>query len=87
MVKQQGKSKNERFIELSWTLLEGKWHYYVRKHAIIADEAYDKLAMEYRELAKELNLNPTADDMVGFSFDKASCRMVDKKMTEIYGPV
>jgi NAD-dependent DNA ligase len=87
MAKQQGKTKYERFVDLSWDLLSFKYMYYVRGRSIIADEAYDVLASEYRELAKELNLNPSADDMVGYNMDKASCRMVAKKMDELYGPV
>jgi NAD-dependent DNA ligase len=87
MVKQQGKTKEQRFVELSYLILENKYCYYCRKRSIIADEAYDKLAIEYRELAKELGLNPYADDMVEYDLNRASCRMVAQKVDEQLGPV
>jgi NAD-dependent DNA ligase len=83
MAKQQGKTKNERFVELSWLIISNKWHYYVNGRSIIADEAYDRLADEYRTLAKELNLNPYADEMVGFDFSRPSARLVDMKLRGI----
>jgi hypothetical protein len=76
---------SKRLVELSWKILEHKFMYYVLKRSIIADESYDLLAMEYRNLCKQENVSPTADDMVGFDFDKASCRLVAEKMGKLHG--
>ena len=75
---------DKRLVELSWKLLEHKFMYYVVKRSVISDEMYDKLAMEYRRLCKEANVAPTADDMVGFDFGKASCRIVAAKMGKLH---
>lgn len=87
-------SKQELHANLSFCVLTHKFHYYVNRHAIISDETFDKVVMKYRELCKELNLTPTADDMVEFDMDKPSCRLVAQvlkenpgKWKEIYGEV
>lgn len=72
------------FIELGWVLLEHKWRYYVRGCAIIPDEQYDKLELEYKALAKKLGLTPSVAQTVGFP-DSPSGRLVASKMEEIYG--
>lgn len=77
-------TKEQRFVELSWRLLELKLSYYYpavihesrKKEVSIPDQAYDALADEYRKLAKELGLPASADDMVGFDFDRPSCSLV-----------
>lgn len=76
---------SKRLVELSWKILEHKFMYYVIKRSVIADESYDALAMEYRNLCKEENVEPTADDMVGFDFSKASCRLVAEKLGKLHG--
>lgn len=82
--------KRKRFIGLAWWLLEAKYIYYCTPKGVKcpSDGEYDKYEAEYKELAKTLNLEPTASDMVGFDESKPSCRLVkeyidsNKKMSK-----
>lgn len=78
----------ERYIELSWKILEFKCAYYrpdlvhgdsLPKYTV-PDVVYDKLESEYKELCGKLGESPTASDMVGFDLDRPSCRLVVKKL-------
>ena len=75
----------DRFVKLSWELLEHKYVYY---HGIshgmkpIPDHEYDSLEREYLSLAKTLNREATASQMVGFDFDRPSCQIVVSKLNK-----
>jgi NAD-dependent DNA ligase len=68
------------FARLSWEILEHKFRYYCgAKYSIeptVIDEVYDKIEDKYRKLAKLLGHKTTATDMVGFDYNKPSCRAV-----------
>lgn len=72
--------KKQRFIQLSWIILEHKYRYYILDKPIIQDYDYDKLEKEYEALADELKLEPSASNMVGFDLDRPSCQSVVKKL-------
>ena len=83
MSKKTSKSDKERQIELSWQILEHKWRYYegVKLGVVpIADEEYDKLESEYKNLCEKLWVTPTASDMVGFDYSRPSCKLVVERM-------
>lgn len=78
----------ELFVRLSWKILEHKWRYYWGvRHGVqpISDEKYDKIETNYKKLAKVLKLKTYASDMVGFDFDRPSCRIVHENMCRKYG--
>jgi len=77
-------TKEQRFIKLSWQILEHKFRYYIQDRPIIEDHEYDKIEREYDDLAKELGEEPTASNMVGFNFDKPSCKSVADKIRKEY---
>jgi len=70
----------DRFIELNWLLIEHKYRYYVMINPIITDYEFDMMEKEYRELAEELDVPPTASDMVGFDDSKFSSQLVINKL-------
>lgn len=72
--------KKQRFINLSWEILEHKCRYYIMDSPIVQDYEYDAIEKEYDSLAKELGLEPTASDMVGFNPDRPSCQSVMRKL-------
>lgn len=74
------KYKKQRFIQLAWVILEHKCRYYIMDSPIIQDYEYDMIEKEYDALAKELGLEPTASDMVGFNPDRPSCQSVMRKL-------
>ena len=76
--------KEQRFVQLGYLLLTHKFHYYVRGQSIIADEAYDKLEEEYKQLAVELNQKPTASNTVGFDMTRPVCRMIAEHLEKKY---
>jgi NAD-dependent DNA ligase len=78
--KQQEKTDKERFVELSWWIIEQKVKYYHLGWLGVSDEYYDKLEAEYKALAKKLNLNPNASNTVGCDFNKPSFRLVLSKL-------
>jgi len=67
-------SKN-RFIKLGWELLEHKYRYYILNGQTISDYEFDQMEAEYRKLAEELGLPPSASDMVGFDSGRFSCQL------------
>lgn len=71
-----------RFITLSWQLLEHKCRYYMFNSPSIQDFEFDKLEAEYRQLAQELGLEPTASDMVDFDTSRPSCQRVYEKISK-----
>lgn len=79
-----------RFIELSWKLLEYKLFYYrpdlvakkYIKQLTISDNVYDSLENEYKWLARTFNMTPSVTDMVGFCIDKPCCRLVYSKYSK-----
>lgn len=78
--------KEKRFIKLGWQLIEHKFRYYQLDEAIIEDHEYDKLEREYDGLAHELELEPTASDMVGFDMTRPSCSAAADKILGRYTP-
>ena len=82
MAKQQGKSKNERLVELSWWILEQKIKYYILATADVEDWEYDLRETEYNSLAKELGLNPTAS-AVGVDVTRPSVQLIMRKLQGI----
>lgn len=74
--------KKKRLVELSWYILESKAKYYgVVGGKIDSDEVYDGFEAEYRQLCEELNIKPTAADMVGFDESRPSCQLVLAKLS------
>jgi hypothetical protein len=79
--------------QMSWKILEYKFAYYqcARLHpswkdeTVVPDAVYDDLEDQYRLLCKEKNVEPSAADMVGFNFEKASCRLVALKLSNPKG--
>jgi predicted phosphoadenosine phosphosulfate sulfurtransferase len=72
-------------VRLSWKILEHKFRYYEgAKYNLktIPDEKYDKIESKYKRLCKALKIEPSASDMVGFNYDKPSCRLVASKLTK-----
>lgn len=73
--------KEKRFIKLGWTILEAKYFYYrdrTNKYCK-SDDWYDKIELEYIELAKELGREPTAYNYVGFPEDRPCGRLVAER--------
>jgi len=75
--------ENNRYIELSWKLLEYKCRYYMWGNSI-PDAEYDALEAEYIKLADQLELPKSASNMVGFSLDRPSCRLVYENLKRRY---
>jgi len=81
-------NSQERFVGLSWKILEYKCTYYRpdlihpnnKKLYTVSDSVYDKLEGEYRRLSVELGEEPTAADMVDFDCSRPCCRLVAKKL-------
>ena len=71
---------NERFIQLSWQLLEHKCRYYILDNPLIQDYEYDILEKEYDALADKLGQPKSVSDMVGFNEKRHSCRQVIEKL-------
>lgn len=73
-----------RFNQLSWKLLESKLAYYRPdllskvglKKFTITDQEYDALEDEYRQLAADLQLPPTAADMVGVDLNRPAIKVI-----------
>lgn len=79
----------ERVTELSWKLIELKLAYYRPDllhddwlHLKVPDGLYDALEDEYLMLCEQLNLRPTATEMVGFDDTKPSGRLVYSKLSQ-----
>lgn len=70
-----------RYIELGWKILEAKYRYYKLDDPLLQDHEYDAMEREYDTLAKKLNLDPTASDMVGFDETRPSCQVVMHKIS------
>jgi hypothetical protein len=71
--------------KFSWQILENKFKYYEGakfKLKPIEDVEYDRLEDKYIKLAKMLNIEPTATNMVGFDYSRPSCRLVFEKLTK-----
>lgn len=79
MTKKERLEKEKRFIKLGWDILKYKYFYYERNISAVPDHQYDVLERTYDNLAKELNLSPTASDMVGFDNKRPSCQLVVSK--------
>jgi NAD-dependent DNA ligase len=81
--------KYKRFLSIGWELLEHKYRYYVLDNPTIPDHEYDILEKEYDNLAKELDLEPTASNMVGFDTKRPCCQLVISKIRKVplYGIV
>ena len=82
----------QRFIHLSWLLLECKFLYYesfkykLKKGVKYPeDDEYDQWENEYKELAKKLNKPASASSMVGFDYNRPSCRLVMSKYIDDKG--
>lgn len=81
-VRRPKSDREKQFIRLGWRLMEAKFLYYKMDAPILQDHEYDLLEREYDALAKELNLPPTASDMVGFNAGRASGALVADKLTD-----
>jgi NAD-dependent DNA ligase len=73
----------ERFVQLSWQILEHKCYYYVLSKPIISDYEYDLLEKEYEALADKLKLPRSASDMVDFDANRPSCQRVMEKICPV----
>lgn len=73
-------NKQQRFIQLSWELLEHKCRYYIFSKPSIEDYEYDMLEKEYDALAKELGLPNSVGDMVDFDTSRPACQLVLDKL-------
>ncbi len=71
----------ERFISLSWQILEHKYRYYILAKPVIGDYEYDMLEKEYEALADKLGLPKSASDMVDFDMNRPSCQRVMEKLS------
>ena len=79
--------EQQRFIDLSWLLLEHKWRYYVGvTYGVepVSDAEYDELEGEYIILAGKLGLQEYTNRAVGFPSSRASAKLVDIKMRKLY---
>ena len=82
MLIKKPKTKEEArtlYIKLSWKILEHKFRYYEgHKYGLtpISDDKYDKLESVYKKLAKLLKEPTSASDMVGFDYNRPSCKIV-----------
>jgi hypothetical protein len=82
-----------RRVSLSWLILEMKLAYYhpekIHKSwlndVVRPDKVYDALELEYINLCNKLGHKPTASDMVGFDFDRPSCRLVLERLSKPKG--
>lgn len=74
--------KKERYVFLSWKILEHKARYYMYNAPTITDYEYDMLEKEYDALADELGQPKSASDMVGFKKDRESCKQVLEKIAK-----
>ena len=78
---------NDLMVSLGWQILEHKWRYYVgRAHGIdtISDQEYDELEDKYVGACMAVGEEPYSN-VVGFTFERASCRIVHEKMCNKYG--
>ena len=90
MDKREKDALEQRRTQLAWYILELKFAYYYpsdihpdhREEYIKPDHYYDTLEDEYRKICGKLGAPSTACDMVGFSFDRPSCRLVVSKLTK-----
>jgi NAD-dependent DNA ligase len=73
-------NKKQKFIQLGWELIKHKILYYEFNKPIIEDIQFDKMEAEYRQLARELKLPPTASDMVGVDLSRPSVQNVLHKI-------
>lgn len=76
-------SSKKEFIKLSWAVLEAKCIYYMmhgNHPKSIEDYEYDLLEKRYEALAKELNLEPTASNMIDFDLSRPCCKLVYSKL-------
>lgn len=72
------------YKELSWRILELKLGYYhpnlihadFLSYAIRPDAEYDAIEDAYLKACIEHSVEPTAQQMVGFDFERPSCRFV-----------
>lgn len=64
----------QKFINLSWQMLEHKYRYYVQNKPVLSDFEFDALEARYRDLAEKLQLPPTASDMVDFDWSRPACQ-------------
>lgn len=65
--------KQQRFIDISWKLIEAKILYYKFPCCVIlSDSEYDSLEKEYLTLCKELKEPNTVQSMVGVDMSKPS---------------
>ncbi|MEM4379120.1 MAG: hypothetical protein QXL01_00335 [Thermoplasmatales archaeon] len=84
---------NERFVWLSWKLMECKLMYYQpdlvhpswHKDLGVLDSQYDAWESEYLSLASKLMLEPTVCLMVGFDTERASSRLILNKYSKQKG--
>jgi hypothetical protein len=77
-------------VRLSWHILELKFLYYDgAKYGLKApdDSYYDAIEDKYKKLAERLKIAPTASDMVGFNYDRGSCKLVADRMISTKGKI
>ena len=46
---------------------------------VVSDQEYDKREDEYKTLCKQVGIDATATDMVGFNMSRPSCRLIVSK--------
>jgi hypothetical protein len=79
--------------QMAWKILEYKFAYYQyawlhpswKDEMVVPDAVYDKLENEYRELCEQQGVDPTAADMVDFDIERASCRLVARRLSQPKG--
>lgn len=79
-------TKHQRFVNLSWILLEHKCRYYILNKPTVQDYEYDLLEKEYDALAQELGLPNSVGDMVDFDTSRPACQLVMEKLNVIKRP-
>lgn len=72
--------KKKEVVRLSWWILEQKLFYYNPQYGnCVDDTVYDKNELLYIKYCKELGLEPTASNNVGFPWDTGAGRLVASK--------
>ena len=70
-------SIKQKIALLSWFILECKYVYYHNTNLRgVSDAFYDKYEDVYKLLCKQESVIPTATEMVGFDFERPSCKLV-----------
>lgn len=86
-------SDDEKFTIIGWALGEfcmmyfspNKVHQSWHKDLRISNEMYDLLEKEYNFLAEKLGKEPYTSNLIGWSVDSASAKLVEEKLSNPKG--